>query len=96
MPLVRRKPARAKRSSTSSKSSTSRRSGSDRQSLIKRVLAGLAPHVPEGTLRIDETGMIVVGVDDVPLGIQVEEEPRVLRVLGTVRSDVPFSEDLCA
>ena len=72
------------------------RSGSDRLSLIKRVLAGLAPCVPEGTRKIDETGMIVVGVDDVPLAIQVEEEPPVVRVLGTVRSAVPFSEDLCA
>lgn len=96
MPLMRRKPARAKRSSTPSKSSTRRRSSSDRQSLIKRVLAGLAPYVPEGTLKIDETGMIVVGVDGVPLGIQVEEEPPVVRVLGTVCSEVPFSEDLCA
>jgi len=96
MPLVRRKPARAKRSSTPSKSSTHRRSSPDRNSLIKRVLAGLAPYVPEGTLKVDETGMIVVGVDGVPLAIQVEEEPPVVRVLGTVASEVPFSEDLCA
>jgi hypothetical protein len=52
--------------------------------------------VPEGTLKIDETGLIVVGVDEVPLALQVQEEPPVVRILGTVRSDVPFSEDLCA
>jgi hypothetical protein len=96
MPSVRRKPVRAKRSSTSSSSSTSLRPGSDRQRLISRVLTGLAPYVPEGTLQVDETGMIVVGVDGVPLGIQVEEEPPVVRVLGIVRTGVPFSEDLCA
>jgi hypothetical protein len=96
MPSVRRKPARAKRSSTKSKPATNSRSSSDRQRLITRVLAGLAPYVPEGTLKIDETGMIVVGVDDVPLAIQVEEEPPVVRVLGTVVTEVPFSEDLCA
>jgi hypothetical protein len=60
------------------------------------VLTGLAPYVPEGTLKVDETGMIVVGVDGVPLAIQVEEEPPVVRVLGIVRTGVPFSEDLCA
>jgi len=52
--------------------------------------------VPEGTLKIDRTGTIVVGVDGVPLAIQVEKEPPVVRVLGTVRSEVPFSDDLCA
>jgi hypothetical protein len=52
--------------------------------------------VPEGTLKVDESGMIVVGVDNVPLAVQVEEEPPVVRVLGTVVADVPFSEDLCA
>jgi len=40
--------------------------------------------------------MIVAVVDDVPLAVQVEEKPPVVRVLGTVVSDVPFSEDLCA
>ncbi len=99
MPSVRRRPARAKRSSTKSKPAThSQHShlGSVRQRLITRVLAGLAPHVPEGTLKVDGSGMIVVGVDDVPLAVMVEEEPPVVRVLGTVVSDVPFSEDLCA
>jgi hypothetical protein len=96
MPSVRRRPARAKRSSTTSKPATHHHSESDRQRLIKRVLAGLAPYVPEGTLNVDESGMIVVGVDGVPLAVQVEEEPPVVRVLGTVVSDVPFSEDLCA
>jgi hypothetical protein len=96
MPSVRRRPARAKRSSTTSKSATHHRSGSDRQRLISRVLTGLAPYVPEGTLQVDQTGTIVVGVDDVPLAIQVEEDPPVVRVLGTVVADVPFSEDLCA
>lgn len=96
MPSVRRRPARAKRSSTTSKSATHRHPGSVRQRLITRVLAGLAPYVPEGTLKVDESGMIVVGVDDVPLAVQVEEDPPVVRVLGTVVSDVPFSEDLCA
>lgn len=96
MPSVRRRPARAKRSSTESKPTTRSQVGSVRQRLITRVLAGLAPHVPEGTLKVDDSGMIVVGVDDVPLGVIVEEEPPVVRVLGTVVSDVPFSEDLCA
>ena len=96
MPSVRRKSVRAKRSSTSLNSSTSHRPGSDRKRLISRVLTGLAPYVPEGTLKVDETGMIVVGVDGVPLAIQVEEEPPVVRVLGIVRTGVPFSEDLCA
>ena len=96
MPSVRRRPARAKRSSTKAKPATHHRIDSDRQRLITRVLTGLAPYVPEGTLKVDESGMIVVGVDDVPLAIQVEEEPPVVRVLGTVVSDVPFSEDLCA
>ena len=96
MPLVRRRPARAKRSSTKPDPATLHSSGSDRQRLIKRVLTGLAPYVPEGTLNVDESGMIVVGVDEVPLAIQVEEDPPVVRVLGTVVSDVPFSEDLCA
>lgn len=96
MPSVRRRPARAKRSSTKSKPTTHSQSGSVRQRLITRVLAGLAPHVPEGTLKVDGSGMIVVGVDGIPLGVIVEEEPPVVRVLGTVVSDVPFSEDLCA
>ena len=96
MPSVRRRPARAKRSSTKSKPTTHSHSGSVRQRLITRVLAGLAPYVPEGTLKVDGSGMIVVGVDDVPLAVLVEEEPPVVRVLGTVVSDVPFSEDLCA
>jgi hypothetical protein len=64
--------------------------------LIQRVLTGLAPYVPKGTLRVDDAGMIAVGVDDVPLAIKVEEEPPVVRVLGTVKSGVPFSDDLCA
>ena len=96
MPSVRRRPARAKRSSTKPKPTTHSHSGSVRQRLITRVLAGLAPYVPEGTLKVDGSGMIVVGVDDVPLAVLVEEEPPVVRVLGTVVSDVPFSEDLCA
>lgn len=96
MPSVRRRPARAKRSSTTPKPATHHRSSSDRQRLISRVLTGLAPYVPEGTLQVDQTGTIVVGVDAVPLAIQVEEEPPVVRVLGTVVTDVPFSEDLCA
>src|SRR3989338_2623130 len=96
MPSVRRRPARAKRSSTKPKPTTHSHSGSVRQRLITRVLTGLAPHVPEGTLKVDGSGMIVVGVDDVPLAVLVEEEPPVVRVLGTVVSDVPFSEDLCA
>ncbi len=94
MPQLHGKPARTTRSSTSSRSRS--RPASDHHSLKQRVLAGLAPYVPEGTLEIDETGLIVVGVDDVPLGVQVQEEPPVVRVLGTVRTDVPFSEDLCA
>jgi hypothetical protein len=52
--------------------------------------------VPEGTLQIDAAGLIVVGVDGVPLAIQVEDEPPVVRVFGAVRTEVPFSEDLCA
>ena len=81
---------------TRSRPATQHHSGSARQRLITRVLAGLAPYVPEGTLKVDESGMIVVGVDGVPLAVQVEEEPPVVRVLGTVVADVPFSEDLCA
>jgi len=96
MPSVRRRPVRAKRSSTKSKPATPHHAGFVRQRLITRVLAGLAPYVPEGTLQVDESGMIVVGVDNVPLAVQVEEDPPVVRVLGTVVSDVPFSEDLCA
>jgi hypothetical protein len=96
MPSVRRRPVRAKRSSTKSKPATSHHAGFVRQRLITRVLAGLAPYVPEGTLKVDDSGMIVVGVDNVPLAVQVEEDPPVVRVLGTVVSDVPFSEDLCA
>ncbi len=96
MPSVRRRPARAKRSSTESEPAMSRPSGSDRRHLISRILLGLAPYVPEGTLQVDESGTVLVGVDDVPLVVQVEEEPPVVRVLGTVVSDVPFSEDLCA
>jgi hypothetical protein len=69
---------------------------SDRRRLITRVLTGLAPYVPEGTLKVDESGTIVVGVDNIPLEIQVEGDAPVVRVLGTVISDVPFSEDLCA
>ena len=96
MPHLRGKPARTRRSSTTSKSTKGSRPASDHQSLSQRVLTGLAPYVPEGTLRIDETGLIVVGVDELPLAIQVQEEPPVVRVLGTVRTEVPFSEDLCA
>jgi hypothetical protein len=70
--------------------------GAVRQRLTTRVLTGLAPYVPEGTLQVDESGAIVVGVENVPLAVQVEEEPSVIRVVGTVVSDVPFSEDLCA
>ena len=96
MPSVRRRPARVKRSSTKSRPTPHSHSGSVRQRLITRVLAGLAPYVPEGTLKVDGSGMIVVGVDNVPLAVLVEEEPPVVRVLGTVVSDVPFSDDLCA
>jgi len=96
MPLARRRPARAKRSSTTSDTTTIHTADSGRRRLITRVLTGLAPYVPEGTLKVDESGLIVVGVDDIPLAIQVEEAPPVVRVLGTVVSDVPFSEDLCA
>lgn len=96
MPSVRRRPARATRSSTTPRSTTHPSSDSNRQRLITRVLTGLAPYVPEGTLSVEQSGLIVVVVDGVPLGIQVEEAPPVVRVLGTVVSDVPFSEDLCA
>ena len=96
MPSVRRRPAQARRSPKPPESATHRHSVSERQRIITRVLTGLAPYVPEGTLKLDDSGMIVVGVDGVPLAIQVEDEPPVVRVLGTVVSDVPFSEDLCA
>ena len=96
MPQLRGKPARAKRPSTSSRSTTTRHAKPDPTPLIEQVLRGLARYVPEGTLRVDDNGMIVVGVDDVPMGIMVEEAPPVVRVLGIVRTDVPYSEDLCA
>ncbi len=67
--------------------------------LSQQVLEALAPFVEpdaETTLTIGDDGTIVLVVDGVVLGVQVQEEGPIVRVFGVVEAEVDLDADLAA